>query len=324
MDMNKLDSFLHAEGFCDFRKVATRHSIADIFPINKRCGIYVLRYTDGMYYVGQSVDVAKRFLQHKKKCGDIEQIAFKKVSKNNLDLEEKKYIASLENLVSIRNINNTTLPELADSELDNIISAEKQMAWLESPLSPIESFSRVQDEILRSKTIQRCEELLKDKNFKDYVLPVMRQYVRKCIPEPYLTELTFWGCSCLPPYNNSYIKIYSRINVRFQEVFTAFFDKKIKSECFSFHVCKSYLGEQAINKLYDEISTFDCGDHIYETGGYDQIWVGVASMEDALLLLQDKNFLMAAKKFNLARFKVGAQPWASYHSPALADYLLPI
>lgn len=321
--MNSISSLLKDEDFCDFHKVATRHSIADIFRKGKRCGIYILHFADGMYYVGQSVDVTKRFMQHKKVHDDINALAFKRVSKKNLDNEEKYYIGLLEKFTRLRNISHTTLPELSDTELDNLIPVHNQELWLRDPHSPIEHFSRVEDEILRSKTAKKCKnQLLKDDNFMKHVLPVMREYVRKCIPEPYLTELTYWGCSCLPPYNRR-TKLYSRINVRFQEVFTTFFDYEYESNNFSFHVCKSVFDDQVIEQLYDDFPTLEFFDHIYESGGSNQINIGVSDFEDAFNLLQNENFLLAAKKFNLARFRTGAQPWAQYHCPVLADHLLP-
>lgn len=321
--MTSISSLLAEEGFCAFHNVATRHSVADLFRDGKCCGIYVLHFADDMFYIGQSIDVRKRFLQHKKTYNDIAGIAFKKVAKYKLDAEEKYYIGLLESQVRIRNISHTTLPEMADSEIDNIFPVHKQKVWLDNPQSPLECFARVEDDVLRSKTAKRCEEkLLKDEIFMQRVLPVMREYVRKCIPEPYLTELTFWGCSCLPPYNK-HIKIYSRINVRFQEVFTASFDYQIKSNNFSFHLCKSCLNDKILDQLYSSLPTFGFGYHIYETGGHDQMWIGVGSPADAMHLLENSSFLMAAKKFNLARFRTGAQPWANYHCPTLADNLLP-
>ena len=321
--MDCFNSSLSVGGFCPFISVANRHSIADLFAQNKRCGIYILRFSDGMYYVGQAVDVTRRFTQHKKTHNDIESLAFKQVPKSLLNQEESYFIGELERLYRLRNISLASLPHILESELDDLLPLEQQTTWLQSDIPAIGNFSRVEDSALRDRTARRCQRLLADDFFKNLALPVMREYVRMCIPEPYLTELTFWGCSCLPPHSDKNLTIYSRVNLRFQEVFTAGFDKQAERPFFSWHVCKSPIDGQPLEQLYGQTQTLYTSDHIYPTGGLDQLNVGVDSEEDALELLKSDHFVLAAKTFNLRCMRKGAQPYAGIHCPALADLLLP-
>lgn len=321
--MNRFDSALLTDGFCQFLSVAGRHSIADVFPQNKRCGIYILRFSDGMYYIGQAVDVARRFTQHQKNHSDIEAIAFKQIPKSHLNEEESYFIGKMEPHCRLRNISLASLPHILESELDDLLPPEQQAIWLQSNDSIHGAFSRVEDPALRDRTARRCQRLLSDNAFNSLALPVMQEYVRTCIPEPYLTELTFWGCSCLPPYRNKNLIIYSRVNLRFQEVFTAGFDKQGKFPFFNWHVCKSLIFGPPLERLCRQVRTLYTSDHIYQTGGSDQIDIGVDSKEDALALLKNESFLLAAKTFNLRCMRKGAQPYANTHCPSLADLFLP-
>lgn len=52
--------------FLDFFDVTNRMSIMNLFPSNDRCGIYVLYFKNGEYYIGKSLDIAVRYTQHSK------------------------------------------------------------------------------------------------------------------------------------------------------------------------------------------------------------------------------------------------------------------
>ena len=321
--MDAISSILQEDGFCSFISVAERHSIADLFTQNRRCGIYILRFEDEMYYVGQAVDVVRRFTQHRKCHEDINAIAFKFVSKPHLNQEENYFIGKLEQLCRLRNISLASLPHILDSELDDLFPPEQQMIWLQLDNPVINIFSRVEDSALRDRTALRYKKLLEKDSFKHAILPVLQEYIKTCIPEPYLTELTFWGCSCLPSYSNKNIVIYCRINLRFQEVFTVGFDKQGRFPFFNWHVCKSLIPAECLQQICHKVTTLYVSEHIYPTGGVDQINLGVESKEDALALLREKYFMLSAKTFNLRCMRKGAQPYTSTHCPALADSLLP-
>ncbi len=64
-------------GFLPWRQVHGRAWLADFFKPRRRRGIYVLRVSNAEVYVGQAVDVTRRYAQHRRTHADIEQIAFK-------------------------------------------------------------------------------------------------------------------------------------------------------------------------------------------------------------------------------------------------------
>jgi len=62
--------------FTQPRHIQGRASIADLFPPGKRCGLYILHFTNGEIYAGQALDVTRRYVQHRKVHSDIERISF--------------------------------------------------------------------------------------------------------------------------------------------------------------------------------------------------------------------------------------------------------
>src|SRR4028118_633327 len=83
-------------GFTYSTNVEGCTSIADLFKPKKRCGIYVLHFADGAFYVGKALDVTRRYVQHRKTHTDIEKITFKRVPSPQLKAEECDVIWHLE------------------------------------------------------------------------------------------------------------------------------------------------------------------------------------------------------------------------------------
>jgi hypothetical protein len=61
-----------------------------LFPDAKTPGIYVLHFTDGARYVGKSVKVAKRFVQHLATHQDIMAVSFAEVPEKDLTRKERE------------------------------------------------------------------------------------------------------------------------------------------------------------------------------------------------------------------------------------------
>jgi len=73
--------------------VKGRLSISDLFPKSKsRCGIYLLNFSDGTFYIGQAIDSVRRFSQHRKNYSNIEKFWFQPIDKNKLDETEQRLI----------------------------------------------------------------------------------------------------------------------------------------------------------------------------------------------------------------------------------------
>ena len=59
---DKVQSILSKYDYPEFQWVSSRPSIADLFKPDKRCGIYILKFSNEFYYVGQAVDVTRRYV----------------------------------------------------------------------------------------------------------------------------------------------------------------------------------------------------------------------------------------------------------------------
>jgi hypothetical protein len=83
-----------------------------LLQARRRCGIYVLRFSNEEFYVGEAVDVTRRYAQHRKTHADIEQIAFKQVPRGKLDEGERSLIWRLKRQGwPLRNVTFASLPQ---------------------------------------------------------------------------------------------------------------------------------------------------------------------------------------------------------------------
>ena len=82
----KLEKFCSDSSFSLCIDVVDKQSIASQFPSTENhCGIYLLEFEDGMYYIGKSVDVVRRFREHQEKYRNISRERFRPAPEQNLD-----------------------------------------------------------------------------------------------------------------------------------------------------------------------------------------------------------------------------------------------
>lgn len=153
--------------------------------------------------------------------------------------------------------------------------------------------------------------------YSDKVIDVSKTYVHFGIPAIRRGEVSFWCVSCLPDNN-----VYSRINIYWQEVLTAFTPEN--ELCFSFHLANSpfeRLSDEAWNLLierYPQAATFD---HHYKPGGVDQIAIQIP-LAAAQAFIVDPDVLPSIRLFNLRLMKKGPCNFGRYHCMGLADKLI--
>lgn len=87
-----LGQTLVEQGFPRPEPVKGRSSVADLYKQGRRCGVYVLLFGDGHAYVGQSLDVVRRYAQHLRVHQDIEAISFRESLPDELDAVEQGLI----------------------------------------------------------------------------------------------------------------------------------------------------------------------------------------------------------------------------------------
>jgi hypothetical protein len=319
LSLPELLSSLNFPELCDVRD---RASIANIFPAAKRCGIYVLQFRNDEVYAGQALDVTRRYIQHSKEHNDIVSISFKQVAKADLNGAERTVIWELEqNGFHLRNIIFTSIPK-GDSDFDLIMPIEEQQKWLDDVHHQSFEGIKVQDVTLRRKYHQRFLRLLKQK-YADTAIAVLRKYVHCGLPIPIKSEISFWGCSCLPTYSNPKRIVYSRININWQEVFTVHEYEGVLY--FSLHLALSPLEAafgESLESLFTKFSDLKYTEHFYEPGGQDQINLVLEDPQQVLSLMDDINIVKAIRLFNLRLMKKGACMYSRYHCMDLSDRLI--
>ncbi len=306
-------------------RVDHRHSIYDSFTGQNKCGIYVLHFSDGTFYIGQSNNIPRRYLEHRKKNSDIAHISYKLSKENDLDRLEAASIAAFEGKYTIRNISFASYPQKT-ADLDILIPPDLQKQWLICEKIP-RRYYRQEDLSLRVKYKRKFAELMEDKVFINTALPVMQKYVSRCLLDPCTTEISFWGCSCLPDGHiaTADMEIYSRINIYWQEVFTVGSDLRRGLPFFSWHLEKSSISDFTLSELIEKFGKFETlefNDHYYKTGGSDQFNAYCENAEEALDLLDNVAFVNAIKRFNLRLMRKGSLNFGQYHCMDLADLLI--
>lgn len=181
--MENLNEVLATIGFSKTLNVRGRRSVADLFASKKRCGLYVLHFSDSELYAGQAVDVTRRYVQHLENHEDIVAISFRSVPKSRLNEEERNTIWTLEqNGFRLRNIAFTSVLS-GETDFDLVMPVSEQEKWLEVFSSADLNGQRTNDSELRKKYRRKYQQLLQEPAI-DEIIEVMRRYVQTCIPVP--------------------------------------------------------------------------------------------------------------------------------------------
>ncbi|AJI79460.1 MULTISPECIES: GIY-YIG nuclease family protein [Corynebacterium] len=184
-------------------KVNSTTGISPLIPADGRCGIYVIDFEDGSKYVGQSIDVVKRFANHTHGSrhhipwGDVVALSFAPAPPLELDALEAQEIArQVEAGVPLRN-RRGVIDSVGPSPLDSIVTITEQKHWILGDWEPsskdhaafIEAAQNAEGTKLTARAPQDvAEAVLKDLTFAlENIIPVA--------PE---TEKTYWTLSDYP------------------------------------------------------------------------------------------------------------------------------
>lgn len=298
--------------------VLSRFSIADLVKPGKRCGIYVLHFTDGYFYVGQSKDVTKRFVQHRRSDShdDVDSIYFKQVPEPGLDEEEADITEQLEAAnVRLRNILLVSWNG-GEADFDEIMPPDEQERWLaDLSLSGDADFKRLVDDELRSKYRRRFERFQAHPQHEQ-VVEILREYVKFGMPAARRGEVSFWSMSCWP-----HNRIFARLNLFWQEVLTI--SPLEDSLIISLHMAESpfaQLSDAEHDGFLSRFPLIQTTDHRYRPGGQDQVnfYVGQA---DALRFIREPSVLRAIRLFNLRLMRKGPSNWNRNHCMDMGDLI---
>lgn len=322
-DANKLgalDDILTSLGFRKPVLAPTEGSITASFRSQaRRCGIYVLRFANGEYYVGQTVDITRRFAQHRKRHGDIAQVSFRPIGRRSLDFHEAQLIWLLElKGFRLRNIDMTSILITEPGSFDELMDAEHQQRWLTDCSFVDLGGERVSVKGSDGVYKERYATFKSMALYKD-VFPVVHAYVRNALPAARSGEASYWQTSVLPPG----YAVLVRINVNWQEVF---FVNTTDDGVVFFITASRKLLQQAFGDDLALLSRRYAGIELeeihYRAGGSDQITAWLWDAPSALRFVNDPEVLPAIRHYTLRLMKKGKSPWARFHNFDLVTDIL--
>lgn len=180
-------------------------------------GIYILEFSNGEYYVGQSVKLTARIKQHRRVHTDIINVYVKFVEENRLYDEETCTIAILErSLFRLRNLKQICFY--------NLSGAEQQKKWLDGTEKSVVSGFRFNNDVVRERFFDRYL-IFKEKCFFHRAVHFLAKYIRTFIPSYIASEYNYWSISCLPKYLKN-DKCISRININSVPVMSLYFNEE--------------------------------------------------------------------------------------------------
>jgi predicted GIY-YIG superfamily endonuclease len=322
-----MESEFKEGGFKKYFFCKGMRSIAGEFTKNNRCGIYILHFSNGEYYVGLTVDVVRRYAEHRVNHPDIDYISFKEVAKSRLAEVEKETVYRLENLKkTLRNVSIVSIIA-GDTDFDLIVSKEEQEDWLKNgPTRESLNTERFDYPDLRKKYSKKFQKLKKYKDYKKFI-EILHTYVIEAIPFPKKTEYSFWSLSCLPSTGK---KTLFRVNIFWQETFVFYeeeYEDKEIGEIVMDYTVLIWLSKKIFEEKFSTIEmqqkfqTLEFIDVIHFSGGQDQLCARLYYVE-FFKFLDIPEINLAIKDFNLRLMRKGGCMWNRNHCFDLADEAL--
>lgn len=159
-------------------------------------GLYRLGFSNGESYVGQAVNVVRRFADHKRTYNDIVQFEFFPVSIDKLTTLEKALIHTTELKGPVRNKKDAHQP-LGNKTI------EVEVAIGETVLLPWERKKRIRPgDATISRERRKFFKLATHERYSD-IREIAGWYLYNLIPDPFNTQKHLWVSTCLPSTNRS-------------------------------------------------------------------------------------------------------------------------
>lgn len=334
MQLTTLEASLYHEpvaamGFPAIAPVSSLLSIAHLFGASKkRCGIYLLAFRSGFFYIGQAVDVVRRFSQHRRVHDDIVGFSFLPMPKPKLDDAEKAMIFRAESLgfkitnaVHVTNI-------VGDTDLDLVVSASEQEAWLRDP-----SCLNNTDTTFPKIILPEAQQIRFFKNFARFekhplsqrAMALFQQYIWACVPAPRRTEYSFWSVSCMPSTNHNTWPRLLCVNAGVMELFVAGWEKQNTDALWSFvNVAEDILLEHwaSLDELTNTFPYVEVVRRGYKDAGQHQVSLHTYDSAPMEQLLMDPGVSKAAAMLALRVMRKRATIYGKYHCVQLANRAL--
>ncbi len=284
-----------------------------------RRGIYRLNFADNDRYVGQSVNVVKRFSQHRRKWDDIVSFEFFPVPVGDLDALELQLIRATEQETGVRNIRGADKPG-GPTELGVAVDLQKNVVL------PWERDKRVAPGMnVADRDLGKFVKLASHPAYP-WLRDLVGWYLFETCPDPMNTARHLWVVSCLPSTARStHQRRLLAVNAGNLEVLVAretmvegdaVYDLYINTTVFDYSPLMGELHEYTIEPerdLYNETSTLTWSFSIHQLDAL------VEAEEESLFR---RAFLDAAYELNVRLMRRGGTMYRRFHNHTLATDLV--
>jgi len=315
----KLNKIITKDGFTSFRPTDELMGELKKLPDGDRCGIYihvVYEGNDEYFYVGQALDMRKRYMQHKKKY-DIVLSAVCFVSKSQLGFVEEKYITLLNRLgLNLRNILISDENSLA-GDLFDVFGEKEQLEWLADEKFFYEGKFKSYKQESAIKFKHRYDELIASPDYESEYMDFISTFIRYCVPHPEKTEKEFWTLNCLTnAFGKHPARALFRVSVHRPEVLTFVVNHKdpaMEPFMVMFTIYPEAMTEEEHQEIkgiagYVAYEANGNGEPFYKTAGFKHWQVRAYSIETAWELLRHAGFRRAIKESVLRLMRKGHVP----------------
>ncbi len=315
-------------GFPQAEPVSTLRSVAHLFGSSKsRCGIYLLEFPGERFYIGQAVDVARRFVQHRKNYDDISGFSFIPIQRGFLDQVERDLIqkAELLGLVILNTVHASNV--IGETDLDLVLSQEEQAEWLLSPVcfNASDSASPIS---LPGAQLERFSKQFRQFKKTPLYIPaseLLTTYVHHCIPAPKRTEYSFWVVSCLPTTNRNTWPRLLCVSAGVMELLVVGFHKDDPSALWGFVTVSSDVLSDTFKtdkSLTDFFPSVEIIRRQYRDAGQHQVTLWAGDEQSFAAIFRHGSIQQAAASLTLRVMRKRATIYSKFHCKHAADYAI--
>lgn len=315
-------------GFPPLTDVATFKSIAHLFTSSRkgsRCGLYLLELADGCYYVGQSVEVVRRFAQH---CKNHEIVAFAFIRVKSADLNEVEFnkIRLAEELgLRLRNVIHTTFVD-GEADLDLIIPEDQQHKWVTNAKRYFKKDISARIQFPQSHLDRYAERFRRFEGHPqaEVALKLLRTYLINSIVAPVRTEYSFWNVSCMPSSGGTKFPRLFCVSAASMELFVVMADGANPAFIHGFinvsvDALSYFLTLEEFSELHPDV---ELSIRDYRDAGDDQITLHAWGADNLERLLSDEFVQIAACVLSQRVMRKRPTFYAQYHCAQLAEKAL--
>lgn len=288
----------------------------------------MLHFDSGLCYIGQAIDVVRRFTQHRSNHNDINAFSFIPFKNEDLSALEKSLIYRAESLeLRITNVIHVT-SVVGDTDLDLVVSEKDQHNWLSNPSyfdGALSSDRKIVLPQTQQDRFQKQFAKIEAHPLFSSVLPLLKRYISQCLPAPRRTEYSFWSVSCMPSTNAGTWPRLLCVNAGVMELFVAGWVKHKADRMWTFiNVAEDVLLQtwHSLDAMKERYPYLEITRRGYRDAGQHQVSLQVHGADEMMSLLADEIVRKAAGALALRVMRKRATIYAKFHCPQLANSAL--